>query len=496
MKLYTRIVATVLVILLINSSCTKPLELEPISSISSASYWKTEKDASGVLFAMYQRMRLQYEGDFNLLFLGEGRSEALGNSGTSVATNIYWDNMLDKNNPGPTWTGIYNVVHHANLLIKYIPTISFTSESEKNTMLAQAYAMRAYLYYVMSRTWGDVIIVTEPTEGFRPETIQKERSDKAKVFELIKDDIEKAVALFPDNSFQSGRFLWSKPAVLTLKADVYLWTGKRMNGGNADFTTALNSLTLAEASDVTLLPNYATIFENGNKGNKEVLFAIRFQQFESNENWGRVTYMNPGHMRPDFDQQTLAAIGAMGTDGGRYGVAAATRAQFSNQDQRKAGTFYEIFLTNTTSGEKTFYTSFCTKFKGFVSGGVRVYFDDMIVYRYADVLLLKAEAKNALGQDPSEEMNQIRRRAYGTNFAEHTFTTGTKEQNDEAILKERLLEFTLEGKRWWDLLRFGKAFDLVPSLKSRKGQDHLLLFPIPESTLGLENKVKQNPGYE
>src|SRR5690606_14301315 len=98
---------------------------------------------------------------------------------------------------------------------------------------------------------------------------------------------------------------------------------------------------------------------------------------------------------------------------------------------------------------------------------VRIFTDDVVIYRYADLLLMKAEAKNALGQDPSDEMNEIRRRAYRDKFAEHIFVNGTKEENDEAILQERLFELTFEAKRWWDLIRFGKAFEKVPSLQGR-----------------------------
>ena len=130
-----------------------------------------------------------------------------------------------------------------------------------------------------------------------------------------------------------------------------------------------------------------------------------------------------------------------------------------------------------------------------VEAGVRYFKDDVILYRYADVLLMKAEAKNALGQDPSAEINQVRQRAYGTAFAQHTFVSGSKEQNDDAILQERLLELAFEGKRWWDLVRFNKAFDLVPSLQNRKGQNHLLLFPISSYILSLEPQIQQNAGY-
>ena len=130
-----------------------------------------------------------------------------------------------------------------------------------------------------------------------------------------------------------------------------------------------------------------------------------------------------------------------------------------------------------------------------IISGQRWWYDDYVIYRYGDILLMKAEAKNALNQDPSVEINKVRQRAYGANYPQFIFVNGTKDQNDAAILKERLLETAFEGHYWWDLVRFGKAFELVPSLQNQAGKDYLLLFPIVESTLSIEPKVKQNPGY-
>ena len=107
-----------------------------------------------------------------------------------------------------------------------------------------------------------------------------------------------------------------------------------------------------------------------------------------------------------------------------------------------------------------------------------------------------AEAKNALGQDPSAEINLVRARAYGNKYTNHVYVNDSKENNDAAILKERLLELAFEGKRWWDLIRFNKAFDLVPSLQDKKGKDYMMLYPIANSVLSLEPKVVQNPGWE
>src|SRR5690606_30386031 len=117
---------------------------------------------------------------------------------------------------------------------------------------------------------------------------------------------------------------------------------------------------------------------------------------------------------------------------------------------------------------------------------------DIVLYRYGDVLLMKAEAKNALGQDPSDEINAIRERAYGDNFQDHIFVSGSTEENDVALLEERLRELAFEGKRWWDLLRFEKALEYLPALEN---QEFKLLWPISSAVLSLENKVSQNPGY-
>ncbi len=493
MKILSKI-AVVAIIILFAPSCGKELDLKPVSQISNSSFWKTENDATGALFGMYTRLRT--EASSNLFLLGEARSESLGRSLAAATNEQFITNSLTSADAGPDWTGFYRTIHDANLILKYVPGITFTSEAVKNNILAQAYAMRAYVYFVITRSWGDATIITEPTEGYNSGTNQKIRSPQVEVFKLIKEDIEKALTLFPDNNFATGRNVWSKPATQALKGDVFLWTAKRLNGGTTDLTAALSALTEVEIADVTLLPNFEQIFDYTNKGNKEILMAVRFQDIEvTAHNIHQNMYISSVYMPVNADAESKQAIGVLG--GAPFMTISNTaRTQFTSDDLRKKPTFTEIYTVNATTGVRTFYGSAVLKFNGFVnSGGVRMFLDDIILYRFADVLLMKAEAKNALGQDPSVEMNRVRQRAYGPNFSSHVFVSGTKEQNDADILQERLFEMIFEGKRWWDLVRFGKAFDLVPSLQSRRGQDHLLLFPISDVTLSLEPNVKQNPGY-
>ena len=285
MKISYKVLAgTVLSLLFFSTSCSDMLDVEPTSVITNASFWKTEDDANGALAGMY--VKLRNEAQLNLFQLGEGRSEVM-EWGKLVGTLDYdrlYLNTLDATFAGPSWIGFYATVNAANLILKYVPNIPFRTEAAKNTVLAQAYAMRAYVYFVMVRSWGDVPLRTEPTEGYSAETTSIGRAPQEEVFKLIKDDLEKALQLFPSNTFQNGRNTWSKASTNALKADVYLWTAKRLNGGQADFTTALEACNEVQTADVALLPDYASVFAYTNKANKEILMAVRFQQLESNTN--------------------------------------------------------------------------------------------------------------------------------------------------------------------------------------------------------------------
>jgi len=465
-------------------SCSKQLDVEPVSTITNASFWKTEDDANGALTGMYVKFRNL--AVLNLFILGEARSEVMewGTLSGTLDYDRYYLNTLNATSAGPNWQGIYANVNAANLIIKYVPNIQFNSEANKNYVLAQAYAMRAYLYFVLARTWGDVPLWSEPVEGYSAETTQKTKTPVADIFDFIKTDLEKSIELFPNLSFPDGKNRWNKASAYALKADVYLWTGKRLNGGDADFNIAVSACEEVEKADVGLLENFPDIFKYNNKQNKEILMSVGFKELEGAANnyfYNMYSGINAGTLDP----VTGELIGT--TSGGVvWTVTELVRNQFSADDTRKDASFLEL-------PNPTYYPPVIVKGRGVLISGVRYYTSDIIIYRFADVLLMKAEAKNALGQDPSTEMNKIRLRAYGPNYSAHEFVDGSKEDNDEAILKERLLELVFEGKRWWDLVRFDKAFDLVPSLAGK--DSYMLLWPIPLETLSLEPNVTQNPGY-
>ncbi|EPR66595.1 putative nutrient binding outer membrane protein [Cyclobacterium qasimii M12-11B] len=464
--------------------------------ITTESFWKSEGDAEGALIGMY--VNLRSISTSTLYYLGEARADVvtLGTVGDG-GWSKYYMNRLQPDDAGPSWQSLYTLVNSANLILKYVPEIDFASEDRKNTILAEAYAMRAFTYFVMTRTWGDLPLRMDPTESENPEFTQIERTAQSEIFQFIKEDIDQALQLFSDNNYAENKMFWSKPATSALKGEVYLWTAKQMEGGSADFQTALDAFEDIQTTNISLLDNYEDVFKYENKGNDEILMAVRFAELESaGNNYFNAMYLIGSAIPTNISDEAKETIGAIG--GGSNNITVPTeyvKSLFTNDDQRKDASFYEIF----TIGEEdalTYYTTIVTKGSGTVIGGSRNFIDDIILYRYADVLLMIAEAKNALGEDPSMEINQVRMRAYGDQYSNYAFTSGTIEENDEIILEERLRELAFEGKRWWDLVRFNKAIEMLPSLSEKDDPEQKILWPISTAVLSLENKIVQNPGYQ
>jgi len=287
--------------------------------------------------------------------------------------------------------------------------------------------------------------------------------------------------------------MWSKPALSALKGNFYLWKGKVMGGGESDINTALEALQSVQGADVDLLDDFDAIFRYNNKENKEILMAVHYEDIEASNTFNDGIYIRGDQIPANSN---LSAKTLLGAGGGlnRWAPSAGFRSQWDDLDSRKDATFVEVYTDNDDGNYVDYYGSAVLKYRGFEESGSTKFLDDIVLYRYADVLLMIAEAKNALGQDPTTEMNLVRQRAYGANYAGHEFVNGTQAVNDDAILQERLFELSFECRRWFDLLRFEKAFELVPSLVGRG--DHLKLFPIDSETISKNSSIEQNPGYE
>lgn len=464
------------------NSCSSDLDLQSESVITTSNFWKTEDDAKAGVNGMYVNFRTQTQQNYYLL--GGARSgEITAGMQSPLTLANYYNNTLTPQNVDVDWASLYTVIHQANLVIKYVPTITFSPSTvnEQKRYLAQAYTMRALAYFIMARSWGGVPIVTSPTENTNQQEYIVPRNTIEETFAFIKADLDLAISNFPDST--NNKTQLSIAAAYALKADVNLWTAKQLNGGNADLTKALEAID--HVGTPTLLPNYKDVFAYANKGNAEVIFAIRYSvpdvPSNLNDNWNSFMYVGPVDIGPKTSAEAIAVFGTLGTGAGNAGISRVqpniANFNFSATDTRKDATYKTLYdgTTPVVTG--------LMKYNGTVDGTTRRFVSDIIIYRWSDILLMKAEIKNALGQDPTTEMNQVMKRA----DASASFTNSTPADNDTVILNERLKELAFEGKAWWDLVRFNKT-NLVPSMTTGKQ----VLFPISQTTINYNPKITQN----
>lgn len=496
------------------------LDLEPDSTISDANYWKSDTHFSAFNVGLHGLLR---ERSYNLFVLGEPRSDIYGDTPyggeATQGMEIFPYNTLNAENTGlSNFANLYGVINQVNLMIAKSEETTLLPEATKNYYLGESYGMRAFLYFHLLRSWGDVILHLDYTSGTTIDlsNVQKPASTAEQVMAQIKSDIASSEAAFNGNySFKYGKHYWSLGATKMLKGEVYIWSGKQMGGGASDFTIAKTALQeVNNCPNIALESNFKDVFAYNNKKNKEIIFTIHNGKDEYN--------MWNGNYRGNLvPQQAYATLfcDETGTpmsetlDGELNGL---TRLQvkkgiftklFREGDTRKAGSIKGVY--KKTNGNIEFVAPLPYKYQGtMVSGGSeRSWLDDYPIYRYADCLLLLAEAKALLGEDISTEINKVRERAYGTDyFAANRATlaypndTGSfydgnefiagDEDPIETVLKERFRELMYEGKRWYDLRALGYTSKYSTANESR------LLWPINASTLTDNRALKQTPGYE
>ncbi len=494
--------------LVVLHSCSKKLDLVPVSNLSNDSYWQTADQFDAFVTGVHSRFR-SHNGNF--LFLGELRSDIYGTEPGSSASftgeatqglERMWQHTLDLDNPGVgNFGGFYSNINQLNLLIDQLKKTTVVTAANRSYYLGLGYGMRAYYYFQLYRTWGKVVIQTEPIVAIDISNLAKAASPEAEVMQLIKTDIDSSANNFGSNySFRSNKSIWSKAATLMLKAEVYLWTSSR-GGGTNDATIAKNALTDIQANipSLSLLPSFTNVFAATNKANSEMIFVSRYQLSEATMGFLSTSFVPQSGLIANFYDSVGNRKFNVTTDnwGGflRAPVLVSTFRKFDDKDTRKWTSIQPGYTL--VSGAYKIAGSFVKKFEGEQSAGARQYTNDYPIYRYADLLLLLAEAKVLLGEDPKTEINLVRARAFGSNYnaTVHAFPNQPIDANPkEALLQERLFEFIFEGKRWYDLRRMGDSYvyghTTLPSTQSYK-----LLWPIDRNSLTNNRALEQTPGY-
>ncbi len=491
-------------------SCNDELDLKPISSISDANYWQTPDQFDAFVSGVHARFR-SHVGV--LQYLGEMRSDIYGTEPGSAGTfsgeatqgvERLWLQTLDMDNPGVSnFGGFYSNIVQLNLLIDKLNNSTIVTTANKNYYLGIAYGMRAFYYFQMVRTWGDVVIQTEPIASFDISNLSKDAAPAADVLNLVKADIESSLSSFgSDYSFRTSKSYWSKAATQMLKAEFYLWSANRA-GGTADATTALTALNDIQTNipALALRPTFSSVFAAGaaNKGNSEIILSVRYLLNESTMPFAGTFFPQTALLANYYDSVGNRKFDVAKDNWGgllRAPVKSSTFRKFNDLDSRK---WFSIQGAYTSPSAGTFVMAGCfvKKYEGEQEAGVRRFTNDYPIYRFADLLLLKAEAKVILGQDPAAEINLVRARAFGTNYnaSVHGYPNQAIDATPkDAILQERLYEFVFEGKRWLDLRRFGDQF-VYKYTSVLPAESYKLLWPIDRNSLTNNRALKQNPGY-
>ena len=489
-------------------SCSKQLEeVKPQEQISKQ-LALTDPNATQTLYAgVYSRLR-SYNG--TLFNLGEMRSDIWADglfteSADATAQQLYTHNISALNVPYGSWASFYNLIYNINNTIDVLK-VSPVAEATKTRELAEMYGIRAYVYYTMLKTWGGVPLATEPISSItNAADTYKPRSASDSVMIQVKADIAKSLELFGNsNVIPSGnRVFWNRIASLTLKGDVYIWSGTNMGGGAADYTiakTALQEIKNIESASLKLNSLYSDIFNPTKKSNNpEIIFALNYELGQVTQGTFSSFLVNgvaaSAYSFVQATTPTVATTYPYVNAANRVGMNQTMITRLTTgliADQRISNSFKVMYSATAPYATRGV---FLTKWAGSVSGTSQIFNNDFPIYRYADVLLLLAEAKTKLGEDPSVEINQIRQRAYGSGA--NVYTNGSITSNMDAILEEYLREFIGEGKRWWALRRAGDEF-VYKNIKSTylsPTSTAKLLLPISTSMLNNDPLLTQTPGY-
>jgi len=508
MKINIKILSLVSVVGLgLLSSCNKNLDLNPVSTISDGNYWKTADQFDSFVSGLHARFR-NHERAFVLL--GEYQGEVFGNDpGTTSSftgeapqgVERMWNHNLDLDNPGVSNFGaFYENINQINLLISKLNTTDIVTAQNKGYYLGIAYGMRAFYYFQLYRSWGDAVLQTEPVGNIDITSLAKAASPASDVLGLVTSDLENSLNSFgTDYSVKHTKSYWSKAATLMLKAEVNLWNGHR-GGGKDAALIAKNALSEIKSNlALSLQSDFSSLFAVTNRGNNEMIFVVRHQLNEATLGFISEFVPQSGLIANYYDSLSNRKFTVTAENYGgilRAPVRVRSYRDYADLDQRKNISIQAAYSKDAT-GKFNMAGCFLKKYQGEQNAGSRAFTNDFPIYRYADLLLLLAEAKVVLGESPKEEINLIRARAFGTHYNESTHGfPNQKIDSDpmEAILKERKLEFIGEGKYWYDLRRMGDSYvykhTSLPITESFR-----LLWPINRDALTNNRLLVQTKGY-
>lgn len=499
MQTKIRTIIAIFILFVSASSCDNYLDLRPQDGIIREEFWKTKEDIQAAVIGIYSSMLNSPPGvgDFTMtqyLFMyGELRGDMIaeGQNVTEDGRDIMNSNIISSN--GLTnWGAFYRTINYCNTVIDLAPAVKnedpTLTQTQLNNYLSEALAIRGYLYFTLARTFKNVPLKLEATLS-DSDNFQIPVSTQEEVFAQVVKDLklaeEYALEDYGDIASNKGRI--TTYSINAMLADVYLWTNKYQEA--LDATNKIidsQKFSLIEASNSW----YNTVYAKGNSS--ESIFE--FQYTTSN----LPPFYSIFLQRPQFIASSVVLEDIFGID----------FDDVNNVDVRGP-------WASLVPGTNHIY-----KFIGLTNDELKNLQDSdthWFVYRYADVLLMKAEALALLnngGQEAVDIVEEIRLKRNALEVTSRQVDITSKNDVIDYILEERAREFAFEGKRWFDLLRVSRrnnyerldilvsaAISSAPAnqqqsiiVKLQDSNSHYL--PINIEELRTNKALVQNPFYK
>jgi len=517
--LISKIFATVLLILFTVSSCDDEF-LEPVNEnqLSPDTFWQSADDARKAIVGAYSPISTVFGWGRMMILHTVYRSDVVDpfafQGVTTDASNFSINPNFGRLNE--IWGEFWKTIFRTNLIFENLPNIEDPnfSDEERNTILGEAHFLRAFQYFYLVSMFRNVPLLTEPPAGL--EEVTAAPADPAAVWEQIIADLKQAQSLLPAEWSADNAGRATSGAATAMLGKTYLYRAGIENNAGDYALAAAEFKKVIDSGLYSLVPDYSDNFNAAGENNSESIFEIQFD--DNGLAWGAD---NPETLRaaawePDMAPPPFTSQNGFEINDWAYERFLETPTVDNNIDPRAFSTFIWNY-PDATIYQENFADAYATNLD-FVGG--RKYLDfetpdkpqsdfgfagfpsviNWRLIRYADVLLMYAEAENeANGPSPAvfDALNEVRQRA---NMP--TITGLGQDALREAIRNERVLELSLEGTRYYDLLRWGlipERFTNNPQFRENTGgvfyQPGREYLPIPQSEIATNPLYPQNPGY-
>lgn len=510
-------------LMMIASGCSKFLDKKPISTVSPSNYYNNEAEVNAALAGVYSPAAMEFMWGGRIPIRHNASTDESFYSVTNQPVGVWWFNY-DASDPVVTemWTYLYTGIERANMLLANIDKAAM-DEAKKSVIKGEARFLRAFYYFTLVQYWGDVPLKTVPSASVN--NVDLARTPAKDVYAFIEEEMIAAEGLVNAVTDINNTERISKSTVQGILARVYLqWAGQPLKQESKYAEARKWALKVVESGVHTLNPDFKQIYinecqdiddwkeciwETGNWGNNS----------DANRIGGRIGNENGVKCSSSNDQEIGYAYGFNSTTYKLYHL-------YETGDQRRDWAISTYTLNasgvKSTIAATNIYARNCAKWR-------REYEllrplnknytpTNFPILRYADVLLMLAEAENAVNGPANayQYINMVRRRGYGkpANTPDPVTDLSGLDKNSflQAVQDERARELCFEGLRKQDLIRWGlyltamrdQAIEIrtyatttyqYAAVAAERVAERHLLYPIPSNEMTLNKAMVQNPGW-